>query len=474
MRPGSGGRSRRASRGAVAWRIPAAFWAGAGLLLAAPVLAGDPEPSDPQPVAEQKARDIEEALDDELSEWEEAVEEELPPGLPPYPRLLHPEKWSVWWSNGLRIEREDGRHKLLLAARILLDGAVFHGDADLRNASGAGWDTGGEVRQARISAQGILFRRFPFKAEYEFSGTESEFKDLFVGINRLGPFDVVQFGFFKEPFSLEQQTSRKYLTFMERSLANALAPSRNTGLMAASSHLDGRLRWAAGVFFVEESFQESDALSSGFDGDWDLSFRLTGLPIYADEGRRLVEVGLSYNHRFQKEGSVGFSSRPESNLLDSLIDTGDIPSVDQGDTLGAELVWEEGPLSIQGEALYTRLGRTDGFSNLGLWGAYLQVSYFLTGEQRVYGRNAGVFGRVVPDDNYKPFKGHWGAFQIAGRISHANLDDGPVHGGRETNSTLGFNWYLRPNLRITVNYVLGYVHGQGYVNVAQARFQLEL
>jgi phosphate-selective porin OprO/OprP len=295
-----------------------------------------------------------------------------------------------------------------------------------------------------------------------------------VGVSRLGPLDVVQFGFFKEPFSLEQQTSRKYLTFMERSLANALAPRRNTGLMAAASHLDRRLRWAAGVFFVEESFQESDALGTGFDGDWDLSFRLTGLPVYEDEGRRFVEVGLSYSHRFSKEGSAGFSARPESNLLGKLIDTGDIPSVDDGGSLGAELVWEEGPLSIQGEAIYTRLDRTDGLSSLGFWGAYLQFSYFLTGEQRAYGKNAAVFGRVVPDDNFQPFKGHWGAFQVAGRISHADLDHGSVRGGRQTNSTLGFNWYLRPNLQIMVNYVFGYVHGQGPVNVAQARFQLEL
>ena len=82
--------------------------------------------------------------------------------------------------------------------------------------------------QIRLSVQGLVWRRGLLKIEYEFAGTEVEFKDFFIGITELGPLGTVKLGYFKEPFSLEQQTSRLFLTFMERSLMNVFSPRRNS------------------------------------------------------------------------------------------------------------------------------------------------------------------------------------------------------------------------------------------------------
>lgn len=58
-------------------------------------------------------------------------------------------------------------------------------------------------------------------------------------------------------------------------------------------------------------------------------------------------------------------------------------------------------------------------------------------------------------------RGGWGAWEIASRFSAINLNDAealnPTRGGKEHNLTVGVNWYLNPNTRVTWNYVYGKV-----------------
>jgi phosphate-selective porin OprO/OprP len=57
-------------------------------------------------------------------------------------------------------------------------------------------------------------------------------------------------GHMKEPFSLEELTSDKYITFMERSLpTGAFAPRRNSGISASNAVLDKRMTWGVGAFY---------------------------------------------------------------------------------------------------------------------------------------------------------------------------------------------------------------------------------
>jgi phosphate-selective porin OprO/OprP len=84
-----------------------------------------------------------------------------------------------------------------------------------------------------------------------------------------------------------------------------------------------------------------------------------------------------------------------------------------------------------------------------------------------------VFGRVIPKNPFRPFARQWGAFQVAARVSMLDLDDADIRGGQELNFTLGLNWYLLSNLRLSTNYVHGRVFGQGDVDILQARLQVD-
>ena len=87
-------------------------------------------------------------------------------------------------------------------------------------------------------------------------------------------------------------------------------------------------------------------------------------------------------------------------------------------------------------------------------GFYGYFSYFLTGENRKYKKENGVFSRVKPNKNF-----HWGrgkgkgAIELAARYSELDLSDEEIDGGRLQDLTLGVNWYLNPNTRVMLNYV---------------------
>jgi phosphate-selective porin OprO/OprP len=92
-------------------------------------------------------------------------------------------------------------------------------------------------------------------------------------------------------------------------------------------------------------------------------------------------------------------------------------------------------------------------------GWYVESSYFLTGEHRPYRRQLGTFDRVIPfedffrvDTNRGVCTG-LGAWQVAARLSHLDLDDATVAGGTLTDATLGVNWYLNPFTRLQFNYI---------------------
>jgi phosphate-selective porin OprO/OprP len=428
--------------------------------------AADPDPAvDPDADREKSEEELEEqSLRHEVIEWESW--QRVIPG----PRLLDPRAWSFDWREGIELSREDGALRFRLGGRYLGDAAGFHLDDDFGGRVGStGWDGDFTTRQARPYLQGVFLDRFFVATAYE--AKNSDAIDFFFGVRGRGPLGTLQFGYMREPFSLELRTSFLTQTLMERSLAQALSPDRNYGVLLTNTHLDRRLRWSAGVFYVVDEFGGFDDVLDSDDAV-DLVIRVNGLPIRTKEGRRFLLVGFSYNHRFNVQDDVSFKTRPESFLVDPLVDTGAIAGASDYDRWGLEAAWVDGPFSVQAELIGLHVRRSSG-SDVFFSGGYAQASYFLTGERRVYGRRSGSFGRVVPRRSFNPSKGRWGAFELAARVSYLDLDDADVRGGRQFNTALGVNWYLHAHVRLEANYVLAWVRNDGLANILQARIQLD-
>ena len=402
-----------------------------------------------------------------------------------------------YWDEGFHIVSRRENFRLKIGGKFIVDGGYIEADKELEGAFPDLEGYGGDFRSLSVTAVGTIrplsalkersyapYDAVAFKLEIDFANVR-EVKDIwlrFPGIPLLGYFT---FGHMKEPFSLERQTSITNTTFMEWALPNeAFAPGRNIGIMFGKPVLNERMTLAAGGFLNTGSFSDVGEASNRMSeaNGYNLTARVTGLPWYAEEGARLVHLGLSYSHGARndkdEDDRVQFRARPESRITDErLVDTGFF-FTDNVDLINPELAIVLGPFSLQGEYFHT-FTNADGKGDPEFWGFYLYGSFFITGENRNYSTSRGIFARVRPKRNFRPLKGGWGAWELGARFSYIDLNDKDIRGGRERNITAGLNWYLSPNFRFMFNYVRANVKDRavpqidnGRAHIFQARFQV--
>ncbi|MFO8054334.1 MAG: porin [Bacteroidales bacterium] len=377
--------------------------------------------------------------------------------------------WESGWKNGYYLKSSDGQFDLSFGGRFMYDGVetLFYESA-LTEYAGAPSD-GIFARRARFFNSGRVYGNVNYKLEFDFSGGSASLKCACIRIDKVPYIGRISFGHLKEPFGMEENSSSRYITFMERSLTSLFTPSRNAGIMLNNQVLDERFTWAVGAF--------RDTDSRGLaEGSWrsDVNFtaRVTSVPWKSEDGEKLLHVGFAF--RRSAYDSVKYSSSPGVKQQPDFVNTGNIGEVSGVNTSGIELATAMGPLSLQAEYISNDIFRTisdtvsDNTKDIStIFSAfYAYGSVFLTrGDRRPYSTSSGTFGRVAPQKNLGK-KGGWGALELAARYSRLDLVDGKslvqddgftgsslIAGGIVENISVGVNWYLNPVTRIMVNYV---------------------
>lgn len=372
-----------------------------------------------------------------------------------------------------------------IRGRIQADIAAFS-QSTANRATVGDMEDGADFRRVRIGAQGQAFDITEYLFEIDFAGGNVTFTDVYMQVTDLPFLGTVRVGHYYEPNSLEQLTSDNYIAFLERGLPNAFATGRNWGLSAWNYNEQQSATWAYGVFRTGSDGAGEDV---GDEGEKSFTTRVTWLPYYDEpsEGRCLFHVGGSFSYRDADEGSVQFRQRPEVRMraagegdVPRFVDTG-IIAADAYELYGAEVAWVNGPLSIQSEYMLTNVHQTGG-PDVAFHGAYVFLSYFLTGESRPYKRTLGAFNRVSPQENFfrvRTADGGMGqgsgAWEVAARWSYLDMNDGNIAGGRVQDVTLGLNWYLTPYMRVALNYIYvdldDPVFANSSANIYSMRFQ---
>jgi len=397
-------------------------------------------------------------------------------------------------------KKQAGAPSVKVGGRIQADWAMFDQSESNRGIYGD-WGDRCEFRRARIFVKGDAFHVIDYKFQMDFadnpsvytgSNQSTSFKDVYITLKELPLLGHVRIGHYKEPFGLDQLTSAKYITFMERSLCdeNTIIPGRNTGIMVFDHSENERLTWAIGAF-KSVMGAEPPIRKNEYEGGTALTMRGTILPWY-DEGsggRGLVHIGGAYSYRDLDDDEIRLKMTPESHLGETILDTGNI-AADYWQIAGGELAFVYGPFSIQSECFGGWVHPEGGGSDIQFNGCYVYVSYFLTGEHRRYKLSNGVFDRIKPHENFfrvRDENGYVqmgkGAWEIAYRYSTLDLMDGPVanRGGLARDHTLGLNWYLNPYTRVMWNYVNSNIPysddtgnpAGGTVNVFEMRAQID-
>jgi phosphate-selective porin OprO/OprP len=451
---------------------------------------GDDPKNPPQPYQVGSDLNVQASLHDGLFLWLNTPNKDFTMHLGAWMQLD-----SVWWNQSPALRAAPGQ----------------------RPGSGQGVATGVATGGINELEDGIYFRRIRPFAEGTFWDTgeyrlilalennqfnSSGLDEFWVGETNLPVAGTVRIGHVKTPMGLEgdMTASSRCMTFMERSsYSEAIELNQNfvTGVWLSNNYFEQRATWEFAAFYPDQKASSGVFFGNGQSG---VQGRLTGLPIYEDEGRHLLHLGMSAGWRAgTANGANGYtgntmelSARPEMRDDDPagggpgvipnadsyrMVDTGVIASRNEY-LMGLESLYIRGPFSVQAEYGWNWIDNATGVvqsssaaltpfatpQNFMFNGGYIQLAYTLTGENRAYDKRIGTLAReyfgkpgphenfwLVRDDNGSLFWGR-GAWEIAARYSYLDLNSGTgtnrIQGGIMDGVSLGLNWYLNTNLNV--------------------------
>ena len=279
------------------------------------------------------------------------------------------------------------------------------------------------IRTARLGFQGSWADQWSWVAEASIANGEANWEDLLL---EYSPTDntAITLGNFKS-LSLENLTSSRYTTFMERGPFNDLIDAGRVMTLAARTGGDEQ----RGVF-VRAHFA----------------------PIVTDDMK--LHIGAWARDRDRGDDSAfRYRVRNNPNYGDRYTDAGSSPlgAGDSDTAIGIEAaaVWRS--FSVQGEWASVDADLTGG-GEAGADAYYVVASFFPTGEQRNYDAGSGEFGRVSIREPVT--QGGMGAVELAVRYDAADLTEfaGVATAGEYSAVTLGATWYPFPYVRFMANY----------------------
>ena len=418
--------------------------------------------------------------------------------------------WSPTGVGSFTAESANKDFKVKIGGRTQLDSVAFSaapGPSQPPDKGGLDPSLSDTVnfRRARIRIEGRMYELYDWAAEYDFvnqlnvanqvfpteagQGPFTSVTDLWMQVREIPILGTVRVGNQKDPYGFEHLTSSRFLNFMERSFAqDAFEGPFNNGFLPGIQFLnnneDGSIGWQVGEF----KNTANPFGYSNYSGGSSTVGRLVYLPIYEDQGRKLLHLGISGRTQGLRNNQVRFRTRgdirngPPGPLNSIYADSGLLTGTWQN-MVGLELVGNNGPWSFQSEyfgswvynAATTNLGAlvTNGFQpapgtkvgTVYYQSGYAEVLYFLTGESRTYTKIEYRFDRPIPRNNFYvvrdggrtgPISLSEGAWQVGVRYNYLCLNDGQVNGGVLNGLTLGLNWLLNPNTRVYFNYDLTY------------------
>jgi phosphate-selective porin OprO/OprP len=372
-----------------------------------------------------------------------------------------------------------------LSGLLRFDEALFMGSY---RDKGNNYPSGGHIRTADLYFEGGLAQDWTYNISLALnSSNRSMFGDTWISYAGFAENNQVYFG--RVPgnwFGLDNANSGTWNPFLERSLvATTFYPGDGIGFMTDF--------WSdsAGITFTAmKSDQNSSNEVPRVRDRWKGTVRATVAPVH-EEGD-VWHFGVSGAYRKLQDAvptatnnaGAGFSASPgvkirNTTAMNSVVSTTTGNPINfingNGSTLpiqannirmfNIDAARQMGAFMLEGEyttAFVNRKG-TQKFrqangnvvdvsqGNLQFSGWNIQTRYMLTGEYHEYDVRDGQFGSVKPRSEY-------GAVEAAARYDFVDLNDKNVRGGSQHDVTLGLNWFLNQNVRLSMNYIRASIH----------------
>ena len=350
-------------------------------------------------------------------------------------------------TSGGGIKVKSGNQKFSIGGRLMMDYDSMDSGHQAANKSFSDL----EWRRTRVNIKGSVNKHWSYVAVYDFN-SEKDSANLDEGYLK---YDTKK-GFYitagktKADMMLEQRTSSKWISTIERGLLNAMNEKINylvgkpgDGAGVKLGFYDKASRFSGAVSFF-------DAYKNDSDDDNDMIWHTTARLNYSPKmgKNQFGHLGISY-------GMADYKGETSSASLQLGIHQGDkttLADAAAGDitNLGVELAYVAGPMSFQAEYFDNETELENGSKGYEWDGFYVQGSYMLTGETRGYKWKGAKFDKVKP-------KGKNGAVELVLRYEDISVDDADegTTAGSEVDvdrTVIGLNWYVTKTVKFMANY----------------------
>lgn len=358
-------------------------------------------------------------------------------------------------------------YKLWFDIRVQADAATFFGNNKDFDEIG----DGSSIRRARFGVKSQVSKDWYGEIDMDLADGVVELKDALVRYTGLEGFEI-QVGNFKENFSLQRNTTSRYLQFMERPMVTYIAPSRHLGfnIEYASDYV-----WAsAGVFGQEVAGTEERTNVEDNNKDYGRGsgYSYTGKVVFrplAKMDNASLHIGFAGSYRTpsaimatNEYGGVRISSRNTTNInRKKYIDTDVITNVDYEFLYTAELAGHYEGLRFEGAYIGDNVNMLASASNTAtkkFGGWYAQAGYLLFGGKQRYDAGGAKYTKVERGKD-------WGDVELCFRYEYIDLNSENIFGGSAEGYCAGLNFYANNNVKIVVNYQYNnndrYANGKG-------------
>jgi len=380
---------------------------------------------------------------------------------------------KVKWKGAPELSSSDGKFKFKVRGRLMVD---YDGIDQDETVTGDPDISGVELRRARIGVEGTVFYDWKYKFEVDFAGDGVAVKDAYVAYANWAPWEKseIRFGNQYVYNSLEELTSSRFITFMERAAfteAFFLDRQIGAGIVAGTDH------WS-----FQTGYYGAESADQGAFTDDTTAYSVRGTVAPINNDTTVVHLGASYRHRdagtLEDTGLAELfryrARGADLHLADRFVATPRVGESDDMFVLEGALVWKS--FSVQGEYAQLETDIPVGIAPMvspTYNGWYIDASLFLTGEMRNYEADEGVFGRTkVKNPVYGGSHG-WGAWQIAGRYDTIDLSDKAAviaastavsavscaDCGEQKTWLIGLNWLLTDYTAIKLNVTQSEIRG---------------
>jgi phosphate-selective porin OprO/OprP len=354
----------------------------------------------------------------------------------------------------------DGGFRLTPVLRLDADAVSFFGQS-----RPGGFRSGANLRRARVGAEGGIGSTLEYSFIWDFGGSDpNDWGSIYeaqVAYTGLG-WGAVRLGAFKLQHLPEFSGSSFDLPFLERAAVSNLAASVASGDTRVALGLEARgERWVGSLYLTDGVLSErNDGGQRGAVG------RLAVLAVDRPEAQ--LQIGVNGAWRFETGGGgrASFNDYPELRVdTRQFLGTGPLRA-DATHAVGPEVLARFGPLVV--EAVWQSLGVDapagdgGGGGTRRFEGWYVQAIHPLLGPPRRRNPRTGAWARPdVSGESLDPAAGRFGALELAGRYSTADLRDGSTRGGRQSIWTAALSWFPRDDLKVTAQYANGTIDLDG-------------